>query len=145
MSIKPGFLPYLLVAFTACIQQAEDNADVRTEAAIPPQRASRYIGEVKTVCGNVSSATYLPLNRGQPTYLTLGISYSKEICKVVIWGSDRSKFSEPPDRLYRDKRIRVRGKLKKYRGHPQIKVTNPDQIEIIWPASNRPDTLRADT
>jgi DNA/RNA endonuclease YhcR with UshA esterase domain len=135
----------VIIVLVACSERAEDKSQSSTEAAIAPRCASRYIGEVKTVCGNVSRISYLPLNRGQPTYLTLGVSYSKEICRIVIWGKDRSKFSEPLETLYKDKRIKVRGLLKKYRNHPQIKVTSPEQITIIWEPSDRPDSLKTIT
>jgi len=37
----------------------------------------------------------------------------------------------PPSEIYKDKWVRVRGKIEKFRGAPQIKLLAPDQIEVI--------------
>ena len=50
---------------------------------------------------------------------------------VVIFNEDAKKFPEPPDKLYKDKTIKVRGVLKIYNEFPEIVVRSPDQVEIV--------------
>jgi hypothetical protein len=92
-------------------------------------QAQHHIGERATVCGKVASARHASDSRGQPTFLDLDGPYPDQIFTVVIWGEHRDKFSEPPERLYRDKRLCVTGEITSHRDVPQIVVTAPSQIE----------------
>ena len=84
----------------------------------------------RKLCGYVASTHYSVRTRGQPAFLNLGHPYPNEDFTIVIWGSDRSKFSEAPEVLYRGKTICVRGSITKYRGKPEIVVHDPSQITI---------------
>jgi micrococcal nuclease len=101
---------------------------------IAADQASRHVGERKAVCGEVVSATYARSSRGRPTFLNLDEPYPDHIFTALIWGSDRSKFDEPPEVKYRDKAICVTGRIESYRGKPQIIVRSPNQIELEAPA-----------
>ncbi len=52
------------------------------------------------------------------------------IFTIVIWGSDRAKFDEPPEIYFDGKKVLVTGKIAEYKGKPQIVVRNPDQLEL---------------
>jgi micrococcal nuclease len=95
---------------------------------IAPIDAHKYIGMEKTVCGTVVSATYAVRTKGRPTFLNLDRPYPKHIFTVVIWGSDRNKFKNPPEAFFRGKRICVTGLIEDYRGEPEMIVRSPDQI-----------------
>ncbi len=95
-----------------------------------PIDAHKYIGMEKTVCGTVASATYALQTKGRPTFLNLDQPYPRQIFTVVIWGSDRNKFKDPPEAFFKGKRICVTGIIKDYRGKPEIIVRSPDQIII---------------
>jgi hypothetical protein len=97
---------------------------------VSPTEAHKYIGKVKTVCGKVTSATFAARTKGQPTFLNLDQPYPNQVFTIVIWGSDRKKFSNAPEVLFRDKVICVTGKIKAYRGKPEIIVDDPSQIVI---------------
>jgi DNA/RNA endonuclease YhcR with UshA esterase domain len=91
---------------------------------------SEGLGEKKTVCGMVASATYAIRTKGRPTYLNLDQPYPNQIFTVVIWGSDRKKFGNAPDAFYKGKTICVTGKIKSYKGKAEIIVNDPAQIKI---------------
>ena len=51
---------------------------------------------------------------------------------VVIFNRDFGKWPQAdPETPYRQKKIRVRGKIERYRDRVEIVVARPDQIEII--------------
>ncbi|NOZ84020.1 MAG: DNA-binding protein [Epsilonproteobacteria bacterium] len=96
--------------------------------SISSKNAYKHIGEIQTVCGIVASTYYSSRSRGQPTFLNLDRSYPNQIFTIVIWGSDRYKFKKPPEILFKMKRVCATGRIKAYRGIPQIIVRNPSQI-----------------
>ncbi len=95
---------------------------------VNPIDAHKYIGMEKTVCGTVASATYAIRTKGRPTFLNLDQPYPKHIFTVVIWGSDRNRFINPPEIFFKNKRICVTGTIKEFRGKPEIVVRKPEQI-----------------
>ena len=106
------------------------STSVAQQEYINPIDAHKYIGAEKTVCGTVASATYAVRSKGRPTFLNLDQPYPKQIFTVVIWGSDRNKFKNPPDTFFKGKRICVTGIIEDYRGKPEIIVRGPDQIIV---------------
>ena len=97
---------------------------------ITAKDAQKYLGKTETVCGQVASATHAVRTKGQPTFLNLDEPYPDQIFTVVIWGSDRVKFPEPPEKFYRGKTICVTGEITSYQGKPQIVVKDPKQIVL---------------
>ena len=98
------------------------------EESISASDASKYIGKIKTVCGVVVSSTYAVRSKRQPTFLNLDEPYPNQIFTVVIWGSVRRRFKNPPEELYKGKTICVTGEIKAYWGKPVIIVNQPSQI-----------------
>jgi hypothetical protein len=47
----------------------------------------------------------------------------------VIWGEYRANFDPPPEQAYRNKTICVTGRIRLYRGVPEIQVKSPAEIE----------------
>ncbi len=93
--------------------------------------AHRFVGQTKTVCGNVVRTTFAENTTGQPTYLDLGRAYpDPSRLSIVIWGNQRANFPTPPETMYRNKTICVNGVIKTYQGVAQIEVRTPAQIEI---------------
>jgi DNA/RNA endonuclease YhcR with UshA esterase domain len=114
------FISFLLVPFLACAQ----------DQPISPEEARHYVGKVETVCGKIASAHYANRGKGQPTFINLSKPYPSQVFTVVIWGSDRRKFQNPPEVLFSDKEVCVTGKITVFRGTPQIVVKNPSQIKL---------------
>jgi micrococcal nuclease len=97
---------------------------------INPIDAQKYIGMEKTVCGTVASANYAIRSKGRPTFLNLDQPYPNQIFTVVIWGSDRNNFKNPPETFFRGKTICVTGIIESYHGKPEMVVHSPDQITV---------------
>lgn len=97
--------------------------------SISPQDAHKYLGETRTVCGNVASTFYAVQSKGHPTFLNLEKPYPDQLFTIVIWGSERDNFDRPPEKLYKNKHICVTGIISSYRGTPQIIVKDPSQIK----------------
>lgn len=96
---------------------------------ITAAEAKNHVGETATVCGKVVSAHYAAQTRSQPTLLNLDEPYPRQIFTIVIWGSDRAKFGRP-EVTYQDKSICVTGKVKDYRGVPEVVASEPSQIKV---------------
>ncbi|MBI5687332.1 MAG: DNA-binding protein [Verrucomicrobia bacterium] len=82
------------------------------------------------ISGFVASARYSENGKSQPTFLNLGKPYPNQDFTVVIWGSDRENFKEPPEKFYLHKNITVTGEVTTYRGKPEIIVHDPSQITV---------------
>jgi hypothetical protein len=106
------------------------SGSVAQQEYINPIDAHKYIGMKKTVCGTVASATYAVRTKGRPTFLNLDQPYPNQVFTIVIWGSDRNKFKNPPESFFKGKRICVTGIIKDYRGIPEIVVRSPDQMVV---------------
>jgi DNA/RNA endonuclease YhcR with UshA esterase domain len=115
----------LIFAFLVCA-----SGSIAQQEHISPIDAPKYIGMEKTVCGTVASATYAVRTKGRPTFLNLDQPHPNQIFTVLIWGSDRNKFKNPPETFFRGKRICVTGIIENYRGKPEIVVRSPDQITV---------------
>jgi len=104
------------------------NTSVQAETAwYSPHDAQNHIGETVWICGVVGSSRYADSSRGSPTYINLGPAFPNHVFTALIWGSDRHKFNQPPERM--EGLICVRGAVESYRGVPQIVVTDPSQIQ----------------
>jgi hypothetical protein len=104
-----------------------------SQETISPENAVRFTGKWKTVCGTVTGAYHHPEIKGQPTVLNFSNNNPK-VFMVLIWGSDRDKFSYLPESLS-GKNICVSGVIQSYLGGPDIFVTDPSQITVNSPPS----------
>ena len=114
--------------------------------------AKSHIGEHVSVYGEICSTYFdwktfemtVGLTELQgtipPTFLAVGQRFPHpDLVEVVIWGSNRGKFEQPPDELFDNKTVIVSGKLYLYHdaknGHlcdrPTIYVSDPSQIKIV--------------
>jgi hypothetical protein len=106
-------------------------AGFSAQERISPSEAAKYVGKSATVCGKVASTAYAIQVVGRPTFLNLERPYPNQPFTVVIWGSERSKFSPPPEKAYDGKKICVSGIVGRFRDEPpRIVVTKPSQIVI---------------
>jgi micrococcal nuclease len=90
------------------------------------KQADDYIGETVVVQGKIVE-TY---HSGKAVFLNFGQNPEKGFY-AVIFKNRFHRFPESPEKFYRFKTVRIKGKMKKYRNRPQIVVDSPDQIEII--------------
>jgi DNA/RNA endonuclease YhcR with UshA esterase domain len=118
---------FILLGFSFLIWAS---ISIAQQEYVNPIDAHKYIGMEKTVCGTVASAKYAIRTKGRPTFLNLDQPYPKQIFTIVIWGSDRDKFKNPPESFFKGRRICVSGTIQEFRGKPEIIVRSPDQIVI---------------
>ena len=57
----------------------------------------------------------------------------KKYFTAVIFRSDFGKFPKQPELYYNGKNVQVTGKVKEYKGKPEIILKDPAQIRIINP------------
>ena len=128
--IRTSHERHLLAALALLLLSPVPGAAQDPPRIVSAEEARRYVGSTVTVCDSVASATFASRSRGQPTFLNLAKAYPNQVFTVVIWGDDRNRFPEPPERVYRHRRICVTGRLTTYRGTPQIVVREPTAAKL---------------
>ena len=98
--------------------------------SIRPSEASRHVGSRKTVCGPIVDTRYATSSNGKPTFLNFDKAYPNHPFVVVIWGSDRGKFPDKPERHYKGSNVCASGLIESYKGKPQIIARSGSQLEI---------------
>ena len=94
---------------------------------IRAEEAAEFVGRTAKVCDRVASTHHARNSKGAPTFLNLGRPHPDQPLTVVIWGNDRKAFGEPEKR-YANLRICVTGKVRTFRGRPEITAADPSQI-----------------
>jgi len=133
-----GLVLLLISSVVACASPATTPATPATSSTVVPppsailwSEAINHIGERTTVYGPVIGATYASGSKGKPTFLNVGKNYPDPArFTVLIWGSDRSKFSPAPEIQYKGRTIYVYGLIELYKGSAEIIVTSPSQIQV---------------
>lgn len=88
--------------------------------------AADHYGETCTVEGEIV-ATH---NSGKACFLNFHPNWSKYFT-AVIFASAFDQFPPNPEEHYRGKEVRVTGRIKEYKGKPEIILNSPSQIEIV--------------
>jgi DNA/RNA endonuclease YhcR with UshA esterase domain len=88
--------------------------------------ADKYYGKEVIVEGKVV-ATH---NSGKACFLNFHKNWERYFT-AVIFKSDLHKFPNQPEEFYKNKKVRIKGIIKKYKGKPEIILKSPLQIEII--------------
>jgi DNA/RNA endonuclease YhcR with UshA esterase domain len=104
-------------------------ATVPAAGIVPWQDAGQYIGQRVTVEGDVVRS----YDSGKVTFLNFAQDY-KGTFSVVVFASDYAKWPQTPDQFYLGQKIRASGKVKEYKGAPEMVVETPEQIEVVGPA-----------
>jgi len=128
---KNGKYVYCFVIIALLFVITSETSPSYSQNIINPEEAQEHVGENQTVCGTVASTNYAIGSKGQPTFLNLNRPYPDHIFTIVIWGSDRHKFNNPPEEYFDTKKICVTGTITTYRGKPQIVVNSPSQINEL--------------
>lgn len=88
--------------------------------------AHKYYGQTVTVEGKIVT-TY---NSGKACFLNFHPNYKKYFT-AVIFKSAFSRFPSNPEDFYYGKEVHITGKIKEYKGKPEIIVNDPSQIKVI--------------
>lgn len=97
---------------------------------ISPEEAQQYIGKEVTVCGKVYGGKFLAQAKGTPTFINMGAAYPNSPFTVVIFGESRNRFSYKPEEYLNGRQVCISGRVKEFKGKPEIVVSAPDQIRI---------------
>ena len=97
---------------------------------LDPADAADHIGQEATVCGEVTGAKFSSHRKRKPTFIDFGPPHPNQQFTALIWGEYRDKFDYEPERLY-GKIICVSGTISEHKGKPEIKVSDPSQIQVM--------------
>jgi hypothetical protein len=90
-------------------------------------KASEYEGKHVRICSRVYSTKVLESNG--MTFLNVGGAYPESPLTVVIYKDSLDNFDFKPADYYKEKDICVSGKIKIYKGKPEIIVTKASEIK----------------
>jgi len=96
------------------------------EDIIPWDLAGRYVGKYKTVEGTISRTH----NSGKACFLNFHNNWTRYF-SLVIFENVFHRFEGHPEDYYLNKRVRASGKIKLYKGRPEMVIDHPHQIKII--------------
>ncbi len=116
--MKPWVLvPALLVGSLVLVGQAHGQQPV-----IRDSEAVSHVGQTVTVEATAS----VHVTRSGTTFLNFGAAYPKQTFTAVIFSSAVSQFPNPQQ--WEGKRVRVSGKVRLYRGRPEIILESTSQL-----------------
>lgn len=87
-----------------------------------------FVGKEKIVEGRVVSVFK---SKNGNLFLNLEKDYPESCLQIVIFKENLKKFPENVEELFKDKLLEVSGKIKEYKGIPEIIVFGPHQIKIL--------------
>lgn len=90
------------------------------------EEADKHYGENCEVQGMVVTAR----NTGRVCFLNFHKDWENHFT-AVIFARDFHKFPARPESFYLNREVRVRGRIQKYRGKPEIICGSPDQITVV--------------
>ena len=90
------------------------------------ESAGKYIGKRVTVQGTIIRS----YNSGKACFLNFHRNFTRYMTLTIFENALR-KFPFQPDKYYLNKTVRVKGKIKMYKGRPEIVVESPRQIEVV--------------
>jgi hypothetical protein len=112
-------------AGAADIRPASDFEE-KERVKIKPQDAASYLGRY-VVTEGVIVGSY---NSGKVCFLNFDKNY-KQGLSLVIFASDFVKFPGSPEKYFLNKKVRVEGRVKDYKGKVEIIVKSMDQVKIL--------------
>jgi DNA/RNA endonuclease YhcR with UshA esterase domain len=95
--------------------------------AVAPQEARNHVGEYVTVTGVVSGVGHS--SRSNTTFINFGGRFPNHQFTAVIFRNAAESFDNV-DGLD-GKTVSVTGKVKMYRGKPEIVLNSPSQLRVV--------------
>jgi NAD(P)-dependent dehydrogenase (short-subunit alcohol dehydrogenase family) len=103
---------------------------------LDPVDAVNHIGEEATVCGAVTGTKFSDHRKRKPTFIDFGPAHPNQVFTALIWGEYRARFDYAPESLL-GKTICVSGTISEHKGKPEIKVSDPSQIQVTGDSAAR--------
>ena len=113
----------LVLLISICLSQ------ISFAQTVPLDSVANYEGKTITVCSKVQS-TYVTKGEKKTTYINFGKPYPNTTFTVVIFETDAAKFKNTPSEFLKDKNVCITGKVKIYKGKPDIIVNSEEQIKV---------------
>ena len=95
------------------------------QPVIRDSEAATHVGESVTV---EDSVVGVHTTRSGTTFLNFGAAYPNQTFTAVIFRSAASRFSNPQQ--WEGKRVRVTGRVRLYRGRPEVVLEAPGQLVV---------------
>ncbi|HWC55162.1 MAG TPA: hypothetical protein VG676_16370 [Chitinophagaceae bacterium] len=102
----------------------------KAQQEIKMEELNKHTGDSVTVCTKIFGGIYLERSKGAPTLLDAGGKYPDAPLTILIWGDTRKQFKEAPDFFYKNKDVCITGRIKLYKGKPEIEIYDEKQIKI---------------
>ena len=112
-----------LILTSICLPQISFSQTVPLDSVI------NYEGKTITVCSKVQS-TFLTKGDKKTTYINFGNPYPNTTFTVVIFEADLLNFKNTPSEYLKDKNVCITGKVKIYKGKPEMIINKEEQIKI---------------
>lgn len=90
-------------------------------------QANKYIGSTVIVQGKIAD-TYQ--SKTKTIFLNFGQPYPQQCFNAVIFPSDLGNFPPRPQEVYLGQTVRIKSRIKEYRGRPEIILKTSEQIEV---------------
>lgn len=113
----------LILFISICLTQISFSQTVPLDSVI------NYEGKTITVCSKVQS-TYVTKGDKKTTYINFGNPYPNTTFTVVIFEGDLPNFKNTPSEYLKDKNVCITGKVKIYKGKPEMIVNKEEQIKV---------------
>jgi len=113
----------LLLIISICLWQ------ISFSQTIPLDSVINYEGKEITVCAKVTD-TYISKTNEGTSFINFGKPYPKSTFTVVIFEADLANFKYNPSVYLKNKNVCITGKVKIYKGKPEIIATKEEQIKI---------------
>jgi len=98
----------------------------KTKTAIAWKDAAQYLGKYVETEGVIVSS----YDSGKVCYLNFDKNY-KETLSLIIFSSNMDRFPAKPDKYYLNKKVKVEGRIKDYKGRLEIVLGSSDQIKVL--------------
>lgn len=106
-----------------CFQQ------ISFSQTLPLDSAKFYEGKEITICSKVMD-TYVSKSEDATTFINFGNPYPHSTFTVVIFEKDIANFKYTPSVYLKGKNVCVTGKVKIFKGKPEIVVSSEAQIKV---------------
>nr|WP_315175936.1 S1/P1 nuclease [uncultured Flavobacterium sp.] len=116
------------VTYVSSIKKDVVQDNVEKSVGIDVTKASEYEGKLVSICAKVFSTKVLDSNG--MTFLNVGGAYPNSPLTVVIYSDKLQNFSFKPSEYYKLKNICITGRIKIYKGKPEI-ISNSEHDIII--------------
>jgi hypothetical protein len=125
--MNPGGIIVLALSWLAWTSDAIAQTNARLE--IPAIEATNYIGQEVIVTDKVAQVTF----RATVALVNLNLKYPESPLTCVIRNQDTNKF--PNIEGYFGRRVEITGRIINYQGRPEIILTSPEQVKILYDPS----------